>query len=334
MSSSTTVSQIKAQTTPQKVFSVQKLAIRLGAFVALLGIMIYFALSARGFTSAYNLQNIVEQSAILGFLAFAMTVVFVATGTDVQKGGIDLSVAANAGLCSAVYAVMLKNGYTDIQAIPLTITTGLLVGLLNGFAVVTLKILPLLSTLAVMNIAAGLELVVTQNSVVGAESPLLDLLTFGSFLGISSLSWCLIVGAVLISAVMHFSPLGLRMYAVGGNIEAAKAAGINTGRYIYGSYLFSGFAAGVTSILIVARLSASTPGTSLLLLPVLAAALLGAVFSRRFVPTIGGTLIAVLFIGSLSNGFQLLGISSYWVSGVQGALILIVVAFTSFAKKS
>ena len=68
------------------------------------------------------------------------------------------------------------------------------------------------------------------------------------------------------------------------------------------------------------------------MLPVLAAALLGTVFSRRFVPTVGGTLIAALFIGFLANGFQLLGISSFWVSGVQGALILLVVALTSFAK--
>lgn len=315
-------------------YTLQKMAIRLGAFAAFLGIMIFFAATARGFTSSYNILNIVEQSAILGFLAFGITVVFIGTGTDVQKGGIDLSIAANAGLCAAVYAVLLEGGYGDSVAIPAAIVTGLGIGFLNGFAVVTLRIMPLLSTLAVMNIAAGLELVVTQNTVIGASSPVLDMLAFDKFLGISALAWCLIIGSILMVCIIHFSPLGLRLYSVGGNLEAAKSVGIHTGRYIYGSYLFSGFAAGAASILIVSRLSSSTPGTGLLLLPVLAAALLGTVFSRRFVPTIGGTLLAVLFIGALSNGFQLLGISSYWVSGVQGALILVVVAMTSFAKKS
>jgi ribose transport system permease protein len=61
---------------------------------------------------------------------------------------------------------------------------------------------------------------------------------------------------------------------------------------------------------------------------------LGTVFSRRFVPTMGGTLLSVLFIGLLANGFQLLNVSSYWVNGVQGALILLVVAITSFARGS
>lgn len=310
------------------------LAIRLGA-VAVFGlIMAYFAVMARGFLSPFNLINVVEQTAILGLLGFAMTVVFIGTGTDVQKGGIDLSIAANAGLSAAVYAVLLRAGYGDLVSALAAIASGVAVGALNGFAVTRLRIMPLLATLAVMNIAAGLELTVTENTVVGASSPLLGFLTSGKFLYVSALAWCLILASALLIAAIHFSRLGLRLYAVGGHIEAAKAAGIATGRYVFGSYVFSGFAAGVTSILIVSRLSASTPGTSLLLLPILASALLGTVFSRRFIPTIGGTLMAALFIGFLANGFQLLGVSSYWVNGVQGALILAVVAVTSFAKKS
>ncbi|TDH34963.1 ABC transporter permease [Pseudohoeflea suaedae] len=314
-----------------KIFA--KLAIRLGAFAAFAGILIYFALTARGFTSSYNLINVVEQSTILGFLAFAMTVVFIGTGTDVQKGGIDLSIAANAGLCAAVYAVMMREGYGNFVAIPAAVGTGMVIGFFNGLAVVTLKIMPLLGTLAVMNIAAGLELTLTENTVVPVQSDLMNVLAFGRFLGVSTLAWCLIIGSALLIWAIHFSRIGLRLYAVGGHIEAARAAGIRTGAYIYGAYIFSGFMAGVASILIVSRLSSSTPGTGLMLLPILAAALLGTVFSRRFIPTIGGTLLAALFIGFLANGFQLLGISSYWVSGVQGALILLVVTVTSFAKK-
>ena len=313
--------------------SVAKLTIRLGAFAAFGAIMIYFAVTARGFTSTFNLINVIEQSTILGFLGFAMTIVFIGTGTDVQKGGIDLSIAANAGLCAAVYAVLMRDGYGNLVAIPSALITGTFVGFLNGLAVVQFRIIPLLGTLAVMNIAAGLELTLTENTVVPVKSELMNFLAFGRFLGVSVLAWCLIIGSVVLVAVVHFSKLGLRLYAVGGQIEAARAAGIDTGRYIYGAYMFAGLMAGLTSILIVSRLSSSTPGTGLMLLPVLAAALLGTVFSRRFIPTIGGTLLAALFIGFLANGFQLLSISSYWVSGVQGALIILVVAVTSFAKR-
>lgn len=311
-----------------------KLAIRLGAFVAFAGILVYFAATARGFTSPYNITNVIEQSTILGLLAFGMTVVFIGTGTDVQKGGIDLSIAANAGLCAAVYAVLMREGYGNALAIPAAVLTGVAVGFLNGVAVVWLRIMPLLGTLAVMNIAAGLELTLTQNTVVSVNSPLMTVIAFGRFLGVSTLSWCFVVVSLLLIWALHYSRFGLRLYAVGGHPEAARAAGLNTGAYIFAAYMFSGLMAGATSILIVARLSSSTPGTGLMLLPILAAALLGTVFSRRFIPTIGGTLLAALFIGFLANGFQLLGISSYWVSGVQGALILLVVAVTSFAKKS
>lgn len=311
-----------------------RLLIRMGAFAGFAGIMIYFAIYARGFTSPFNITNVIEQSAILCLLAYGMTIVFIGTGTDVQKGGIDLSIAANAGLCAAVYAVLMREGYGDGVSISAAVLTGMVVGLLNGFAVVTLRIMPLLATLAVMNIAAGLELTLTENTVVPVESDLMRTMAFGRFLGISFLAWSLIVASALLIWGLHYSRHGLRLYAVGGHPEAAAAAGIKTGRYIYATYVFAGLIAGVTAILMVSRLSAATNGTGLLLLPVLAAALLGTVFSRRFIPTIGGTLLAALFIGFLANGFQLLGVSSYWVSGVQGVLILLVVAVTSFAKRT
>lgn len=308
------------------------LFVRLGAYAALAGILLYFAIYARGFTSAFNLQNVVEQSAILTMLAFGMTFVFIGTGTDIQKGGVDLSVAANAGLSGAVLVTVLNFGYPEAIAIPITLLSGMALGLLNGVAVVNFRIMPLLATLAVMNIAAGLELTITENSVVGVESELLSALQFGRFLGISALAWILMIFTLLVAILAHFTPFGVKLYAVGGFPEAARAAGLNVGFYIYFSYVFSGLCAAVASVMIVSRLSAASLGTGLLLLPVLAAALLGTVFSRRFVPTIGGTLIASLFIGFLANGFQLLGISSFWVSGVQGSLILLVVALTSFAK--
>jgi ribose transport system permease protein len=309
-----------------------ELAIRLSATAMFALILLYFALTAPGFLTAFNLVNVVEQSAILGVLAFGMAVVIIGGGSDVQTGGIDLSIAANAGLCAAVYATMTNAGYLQILAVAATLATGMAIGALNAVAVVTLRILPLLATLAAMNIASGVELTLTENTVVGTTSPLLTLLSSGRFLGVSALAWVLALFAGISALAIHRTPLGVRLYAVGGHREAARAAGLNTPAYVAGTYVFAGFCAAFASILIVSRLSASTPGTGELLLSVLAAALLGAVFSRRFIPTIGGTLLAVIFVGFLANGFQLLSISSYWVSGVQGALILLVVAVTTVAR--
>jgi ribose transport system permease protein len=308
------------------------LAIRLGALATFALIMAYFAVTARGFLNPFNFINVIEQSAILGVLAFGMAVVIIGGGSEVQTGGIDLSLAANAGLCAAVFATLTNAGYPAPLAVGGTLGTGMLVGAINGFAVVRLGILPLLATLAAMNVVAGLELTLTENTVLPTTSPLLALLSSGRFLGISTLAWVLIAATVIVGLVVHRTPVGMRLYAVGGHPEAARAAGLNVGLAVWSTYVFAGLCAGVAAILIVSRLSASTPGAGELLLSVLAAALLGTVFSRRFVPTIGGTVLSVIFIGFLANGFQLLNLSSYWVAGVQGALILLVVAVTSYAR--
>ncbi len=314
--------------------SLGTVAIRMGAIGAFAVIILYFAIAAPGFLTTFNIQNVIQQSAILGILAFGMAAVIIGGGSDVQTGGIDLSLAANTGLCAAVYATSVSAGYALPIAMLLTVVTGLVVGALNALAVVRLNILPLLATLAVMNIAAGAELILTQNTVISMASDFSMFVAMGSFLGVSILVWVLTVFTVLMIVLLHFTGIGLRLYAVGGHPEAARASGIPADLYIAGTYLFAGLCAAIASILVVSRLSASTPGTGELLLSVLAAALLGTVFSRRFVPTAGGTILSTLFIGFLANGFQLLNVSSYWVSGVQGALILLVVAATSFAKPS
>lgn len=332
MSMSATQGQAAAGAARRKTLGT--MLVRLGAIGTFAIILLYFALMAPGFLNFYNIMNVVEQSAILGVLAFGMSVVVIGGGSDVQTGGIDLSLAANTGLCAAVFAVSTAAGYPLPVALAMTVGTGMLVGALNAFAVVWLNILPLLATLAVMNVVAGAELILTQNAVVSMSSDFVSLIAVGSFLGISILAWCLIVFTLLMIALLHFAGTGLRLYAVGGHPEAARAAGLNVGAYVGGTYIFAGLCAGLASVLLVSRLSASTPGTGELLLSIIAAALLGTVFSRRFVPTAGGTIISTLFIGLLANGFQLLNVSSYWVTGVQGALILLVVAATSFAKPS
>jgi ribose transport system permease protein len=313
--------------------SIGAFAIRIGAVATFALILLYFAVLAPGFLMPGNLINIVEQSAILGVMAFGMSVVIIAGGSNVTEGGIDLSIAANMGVCAAVFAKLLTLGYSDGTAVLAVIAVGLAIGALNAVAVVWLGILPLLATLAVMNIAAGVELTVTQNTVLSVTSPLITAMSTWSLFGISALAWVLIAVSLLMIALVHFTSFGLRLYAVGGHPEAARAAGIGVSRYVMFSYLFSGLSAAIASVLMVSRLSSSTPGSGDMLLSVLAAALLGTVFSRRFVPTIGGTILSVLFIGCLANGFQLLNVSSYWVNGVQGALILLVVATTSFARK-
>jgi ribose transport system permease protein len=172
--------------------SIGAFAIRIGAVATFALILLYFAVLAPGFLMPGNLINIVEQSAILGVMAFGMSVVIIAGGSNVTEGGIDLSIAANMGVCAAVFAKLLTLGYSDGTALIAVAAVGLAIGALNAVAVVWLGILPLLATLAVMNIAAGVELTVTQNTVLSVTSPLITVMSSWSLFGISALAWILI----------------------------------------------------------------------------------------------------------------------------------------------
>ncbi|MGY2288872.1 ABC transporter permease [Pseudomonas sp. SDO528_S397] len=305
------------------------LLLRRGSVGVFIAILLGFALTAPNFLSAGNLANVFSQSAVLGVLAFGLTCVIIGGGSNVVAGGLDLSLAANLGLCAAVFSRLNNAGVELGLSLLLTLGCGLAVGAVNGLAVVVLRLPPLLATLASMNVLAGLELVLTENTVVPTDSPLLDVLSGGTWLAVPALAWVLLVSAAALTLLVQHSPYGLRLQAVGDYPQAASAAGIRTAAYVFSSYVLAGACAGVAALCSAALFSGSTTGSGDLLLSVVAIAFLGVVFSRRLVASIPGTLLATLLIGFLVNGFQLLNVSSFWVNGVQGVLILLVVAASS-----
>ncbi|HEV3432349.1 MAG TPA: ABC transporter permease [Paraburkholderia sp.] len=307
--------------------------VRGGAMLAFALVFAVFAATSPLFLTLANLANIVQQSAVVGVLGLGLTAVLIGGGADPIKGGLDLSIAANMGLCAAVHAVALRAGMSATAAVGLALAAGVAVGALNAFAVLGLRILPLLATLTTMNLCAGLELVLTQNTSVPAASPLLAFLIDEGAFGIPHLAMALLAVALLFAVLVHYTPFGLRLRVSGEHAQAARAAGLNVRGYVALSYLLGGLAAALAALASSALLSGSSPGAGENLLAVVASALLGVVFSRRMVPTMPGTLLAVLFIGVIGNGFQLDNVSSYWVNGVEGTLILFVVATTALLRR-
>ncbi|HEX8046055.1 ABC transporter permease [Rhizobium sp.] len=322
-----------AKTTGRTGGNVAAAALRFGSLITFALILTVFSLTAPYFLSIGNIGNVLGQSAISGVLAIGLTIVLIAGGANVVTGGIDLSLAANMGLSAAVYATLTQLGYGDALAIAATLLTGLAIGAVNAAAVVLAGIVPLLATLAVMNIVAGLELVLTQNTVLPASTDFLTLLSASDGFGIPVLAYVLLGFTAIVAAIVQYTPLGLRLYAVGEFPDAARAAGLPLKRLLAGAFLASGLCGGVAGILSVSYLSGSTTGSGEMLLPVVAAALLGSVFSRRLVPTIAGALLSTLLVGFLVNGFQLLNLPSTLVNGIQGLLILIVVSATTLLRK-
>jgi len=308
-------------------------ALRFGSLLVFASIFVVFSLTAPYFFTVGNIGNVLGQSAIAGVLAIGLTIVLIAGGSNVVTGGIDLSLAANMGLSAAVYASLIQLGYGDATAAAGAILTGFAIGAVNAAAVVLAGIVPLLATLAVMNVVAGLELVLTENTVVPASTDVLSAISTSDSFGVPILAYILIGFTAIVAAIIQYTPLGLRLYAVGDFPDAARAAGLPLKRLVAGAFIASGLCGGLAGILSVSYLSGSTTGSGEMLLPVVVTALLGSVFSRRLVPTVTGTLISALFVGFLVNGFQLLNLPSTLVSGVQGLLILMVVSATTLLRK-
>ncbi len=308
--------------------------LRYGGLLILAAVFIYFAVMSPVFLTPDNLMAILMQSSVLAVAAFGASTVMIGGGTHIIKGGIDLSVGAQLGFVTAVYALMLTNGWDPIIAIVAGTAITLLIGFANGIAVAIIGIVPLLATLAMQNIVAGTELLITNNVNVPVSSDFINWIANGEILFLPVPVAILAIAFVGFYLFVERTPLGVQIRATGGNLDAAIQSGIAVRRNVILTYVLASLAVSIAAIIVIGRISGSVRGIGpLMLLDILLAAYVSAMFSRRFVINIPGTLLGALFVGALTNGFTLVNIATYWVLAVKGILILIVVAAVSLQRQ-
>ncbi len=213
------------------------------------------------FLTGDNLMAILKQSAVLAVAAFGASTVMIGGGTHIIKGGIDLSVGAQLGLTTAVYALMLTNGWNPFVAIAVGTAAALLIGLGNGIAVAMVGIVPLLATLAMQNVVNN-ELLITNNVNVPVSSDFIDWLANGEILFLPVPVVILIFAFVGFYLFIERTPLGVQIRATGGNADAAIQAGIAIRRNVILTYVLASLAVAIAAIIIVGRVSGSVRGIS------------------------------------------------------------------------
>jgi len=288
------------------------------AFALILACVLMGVLSDRFFTVS-NLTSVLVQSSVVGIAAVGATFVIITSG-------IDLSVGANLALSGIIVATLFGTGLDPLVGIALTILAAAAVGAFNGASVALLKLAPFIVTLAVMGMARGLTLHISQGASLYDLPPAYTWFGNGNLFGIPAP----IILMAAAFAVGHFllrgTTYGHRVYAVGGNREAARLAGINDTRVIFSVYVIAGIAAGVAALVSAGRLGAATPnaGTGLEL-QVIAAVVIGGSSLFGGKGTMMGTLVGVLLISVINNGLILLNVNPFLVQFVQGALIFVAV---------
>jgi ribose/xylose/arabinose/galactoside ABC-type transport system permease subunit len=245
-----------------------------------------------------------------------------------------------AAFCGALSAgLIVNNGLPFEASVVLTLGAGALIGLVNGLLIVYGKLPPFIATLAMLGIARGMTLVYTQGRPISGMG---DAYTFWGrgeitlpVLGDAPASVLVALAVVLITMfILSQTTFGLHIYAIGGDEETARLAGIPVNRITLAVYALSGMLAGLAGMLLTARLYSAQPTAGAgLELDAIAAAVLGGVSLFGGVGNIFGALIGGLLIGVLSNGMNLMRVASYQQQMIQGAVLVAAVALDMTIKR-
>ncbi|PLR76726.1 ribose ABC transporter permease [Bacillus sp. V3-13] len=293
----------------------------IGIILGLLVLCIIISVINPNFLTSNNLLNVLRQTSTNLYLALAMTMIIILGGIDLSVG----SIMAVVGVVTTALIAFL--GAPVLIAVAAGLLVGILFGAVNGYVVATTVIPPFIVTLATMNIARGAAYVLTDGKPVRVMSESFNSIGSGYIGGVLPTPVLyLIIILIVCYLIMNKTRLGRYMYAVGGNAEAAKFSGINIKKIKFFAYTFSGLMAAVAGIVLASRMFSGQPTAgNAAELDAIAAVVLGGTSMTGGYGRIGGTVIGALIIGVLSNGLNLMGVSSFWQYIVKGIVILVAV---------
>lgn len=290
-------------------------------------LILLIGLTVPNFMTGRNMVSVVRQSASLGLMAIGMSVVLIA-------GGIDISIPSVMALSGIFGAMYMRAGGSPVISVLIMLGVGVTAGIINGFAVAYLKMIPFVVTLAMMAIATGANTWLTKSvSITGVDMTFVDAV-MGRVLGIPIPIIILVVAAVLMWFLMRRSIYGRWLYSVGTNERAARVCGVPTDRVVFGTFVTSGLFAGIAAVVVTARLASasSTMGNDGIVLNIIGASVVGGVSIYGGVGNALGAAVGAVFITLISNSMNMMGLSFMAGLVVKGLVIILVVAVDSIQK--
>lgn len=300
-----------------------------GPLIGLILLCVFLSLTTDTFLSVRNALNILDQITVLGIMAVGMSFV-------ILIGGIDLSVGSVLAL-----AMMVMGYLTNMMSLPLPVSilfaliAAGLCGMVSGVLITSFRVPPFIATLAMMSVARGLANMITDGQQIVGFPPWFMMLAIDRHFGVLTATVALMLIVTGIAwAFLRYRAGGRMLYAVGGNPEVARLAGINVNVVTIGVYVVAAILAGLAGIVLAARLDSVQPSSGFgYELDTIAAVVIGGTSLSGGSGGIGGTLIGVLIIGVLRNGLNLLNVSPFVQQVVIGVVIVLAVAAETFRRK-
>ncbi|MEM0909072.1 MAG: ABC transporter permease [Pseudomonadota bacterium] len=310
-----------------------------GTLIGLILIMVFFTVNLpETFLTARNLLNVSQQISMLAVVAFSMTVVMV-------MNDFDLSVGSMASLAGIVAASLFAAGYPVALGLLAGLLTGLLGGVFNGVLVALIGILPFVATLGTLTIFSGLAFYISDGRTIFGRDipqafselarsgiPLDEIGLVG--LKLPALTIAAVVVLVLVWVILEQTHYGRRLYAIGGNMEAARLAGVRVRLLRLSAFAITGLGAATAGLMYASRVASANPTQGAgLMLDAIAAVFLGMTMGREGEPRVLATLVGVLILGVLDNGLTQMKVDSYIREMLIGGIVIAAVASSSLGRK-
>jgi ribose transport system permease protein len=292
-------------------------------------VLLWLALSVStdSFATFGNFENLLRQDSMWSIMAVGQTFVII-------TAGIDLSVGAVVGLTSTIIAMMLAGGVPIWAAIVITLIIGVVLGAINAFGIVNLRLPPFIMTLATMTALRSFGLLITDGQTIGGLP--LNFILFSSHrtLGIPNLFIIVILIAVPCYFLLHRSRWGRYLFAVGSNPEAARLSGVSVNRTIYLAYIVSALLASVVGVLVASRIGigVATTGQGWELQSI-ASSVIGGASLFGAVGSVIGPLLGAMLLTTINNGANLLNVNPFWQGIITGLLIIVIVYFDQLRRR-
>ncbi|MFP7253231.1 ABC transporter permease [Terribacillus goriensis] len=283
------------------------------------------------FLTGENILDMATNTSILVILALGMMIVLITRGIDLSIG----AVIALSGMLTA-QLVAANPSVNPFLCLLIGTVIGAFCGMIIGVLIAKVGLLPIIATLALMNIFRGLTFLVSDGEWVSSyqmSEGFVEIAT-GTFLGLNHLIWIAAILCLIFFYFLNYTRTGRQIYAVGSNPQSAAVSGIKQGRILFLVYTIMGGLSGLCGVLWVSKFASAQGDTaSGYELTVIAACILGGVSIAGGSGKLAGVLLGAILLGILNNALPLLNVSPFWQNGIQGFIILLAVIVNAIVKR-
>lgn len=283
------------------------------------------------FLTGENILDMATNTSILVILSLGMMIVLITRGIDLSIG----AVIALSGMLTA-QLVAANPSVNPFLCLLIGTVIGALCGMVIGVLIAKVGLLPIIATLALMNIFRGLTFLVSDGEWVSSyqmSESFVEIAT-GTFLGLNHLIWIAVIFCLVFFYFLNYTRTGRQIYAVGSNPQSATVSGIKQGRILFLVYTIMGGLSGLCGVLWVSKFASAQGDTaSGYELTVIAACILGGVSIAGGSGKLAGVLLGAILLGILNNALPLLNVSPFWQNGIQGFIILLAVIVNAIVKR-